>query len=649
MNDSITHNGTTNADEIIAALRQRVRSLERDKSRLGLTFTHLPDKSADARHLAADDIPTLTAVTELSTVKTDDAGKDETDHVLIEGDNLAALNTLLPSQRGKVNVIYVDPPYNTGNTDWVYNNKFIAADDPFRHSKWLSFMEARLLLAKELLADTGFIACTIDHYELFYLGALMDQIFGEQNRIGVVDIEINPGGRQFSKFFSASDEHMLVYAKNAATAPKFDAVIDDKRMQEFPEYDDHGAFRWRDITDGNAFRTPVNKPHAYYAIYISHDMNNIHIDRKHDDDIAIYPTLTPGGKKTVWLTQKRTFVEQYAQHPDDFRIFTTHGTAIIQHKEYAHQVITTTWNDRRYYAKWNGTALVKNILGADVFDYPKSLYAVKDSIKVLSHSKDDIVLDFFAGSGTTGHAVAELNKEDGGHRRTILVTNNFETRNDGSTHENGIARTVTAVRMNRVLTGKNWADGKQRDPLPGNLRYYRLDWTKRPDMDDSALADELPHNLLAGTVALDQHTHRVVTQTGLSALDTAISADSATVLTNEDKTAYTLLYDNALDVALFSDEFTTAVEAFDTFVHDQHASGTLYLASGADASMYLRTGLTSDDITEIPTPLPYLAQVRATAKRLQAEQLLSRVHIADDNVNIVDHENIEDNDNNTIN
>ena len=232
-------------DALIARLQNENRSLIQEQSILGLNYNHKKEDGIEARHLANNDIPVFTRVPELSTVKPN----EDIDHLLIEGDNLPALVALLPAYRGKVNVIYIDPPYNTGNTDWTYNNKFIAADDPFRHSKWLSFMKSRLTLAKDMLADDGFIACTIDHYELAYLCVLMDEIFGEQNRIGIVDIEINPGGRQFSKFFSASDEYMLVYAKDAMTAPKFNVILNESKRREFPESDEQGAYKWRDFTD----------------------------------------------------------------------------------------------------------------------------------------------------------------------------------------------------------------------------------------------------------------------------------------------------------------------------------------------------------------------------------------------------------------
>ena len=331
-------------------------------------------------------------------------------NLLIKGNNLLALYTLQKKLASKVKLIYIDPPYNTkGAMDtFTYNNSF-------KHSSWLTFMKNRLDIAKGLLRDDGFIAATIDHVELFYLGVLMDEIFGSENRAGIVTILINPKGRQHERFFSASTEYMLVYAKNIQKARFEKVTLDEKIAKTFDQNDVTGKFRWQPFARIRTSTTREAKPAFYYPIYVSQDLSTL-TTKPTVGCIAVYPTSK--GRAYTWKTKPETFSER--NNNGLYRAIEVNDEINIQHKYREQQVFKNLWVDKKYLPEFQGTNLLKKIVGPGRFSYPKSLYAVIDAVKLMS-SKNDIVLDFFAGSSTTGHAVLNLNKKDGGRRKFILV------------------------------------------------------------------------------------------------------------------------------------------------------------------------------------------------------------------------------------
>lgn len=332
------------------------------------------------------------------------------DNLLIKGNNLLALHSLRKRFAGQIKLVYMDPPYNTGGSDdiFTYNNNF-------KHSTWLTFVKNRLEIARELMREDGFIAITIDHVELFYLGALADEIFGAENRVGLVTILINPKGRQHEKFFSASTEYMLVYAKDSDKAEFNKVTLDNEIAKTFDQEDDEGKFRWQSFARIRTSTSREAKPAFYYPIYVSPDLSDLAIEPI-EGYTPVYPVSNE--KDYTWKTKSDTFVERLAKN--QYRAHQVDGRVEIQHKYREQQVLKNLWTDKKYFPEFQGTNLLKKIVGEGKFSYPKSLYAVMDTIKLMS-SGDDIVLDFFAGSGTTGHAVINLNREDGGRRQFILV------------------------------------------------------------------------------------------------------------------------------------------------------------------------------------------------------------------------------------
>jgi adenine-specific DNA-methyltransferase len=341
--------------------------------------------------------------------RTDEKG-DIKDNLIIKGNNLLALHSLKKRFAGKVKLIYIDPPYNTGGPEdtFTYNNDF-------DHSTWMTFMKNRLEIAKELLRKDGFIAITIDHVELFYLGALADEIFGRDNRVGIVTIYINPKGRQHEKFFSASTEHMLVYAKNISVAKFNKVTLDEEKAKTFNLSDDKGKYRLDKFIRARMSTLRKEKPDFWYPIYVSKDLKEITLQKK-SGYYEVYPIQN--GKEFTWKTIPETFEER---NKDGYFVAKKEGDRIeIYNKYYEQQVLKNIWTDKKYFPEFQGTQLLKKLLGANLFSYPKSLYAVADTLKIMTND-DDIILDFFAGSGTTAHATLALNEEDGGNRKFILV------------------------------------------------------------------------------------------------------------------------------------------------------------------------------------------------------------------------------------
>lgn len=452
---------STNKLQLHKELLVRISELELEIKKLkdkkyGLIWE---DKPEDVVLECKENIPILREVKNRKIVSDNSAPNN----LLIEGDNYHSLSVLNYTHKGKVDVIYIDPPYNTGNESWRYNNNYIDDNDSFRHSKWISMMKSRLVLAKNLLTDSGFLICAIDHYELFSLGLLMDEIFGEHNRIGVVSVVHKAEGRNQEKFFGTSHEYMLFYSKEKNLSNFNKIVLDENIQATFDKSDDIGLYRLNNYlrSGGGDDNLRVNKPHFFYPIYVSKDLQLISLDKIPKSE-EILPITTSGQERT-WKTTKETFLDRL--NDGQIIVERDQNNKIQVYEKYReNQVIKTHWIDPKYHAIHYGTKIVENILGGKMFDFPKSLYLVMDALK-LTAKNNATVLDFFAGSGTTGHAVLELNKKDGGNRKFILCTNN----------ENNICEEVTYERIKRVIKGYKNKKGEKIDGLGGNLSYYKTD------------------------------------------------------------------------------------------------------------------------------------------------------------------------------
>lgn len=382
-------------------------------------------------------------------------------HSLIEADNYHALQLLAYLYPDKVDCIYIDPPYNTGARDWKYNNDYVDGNDAFRHSKWLSMMKKRLLLAKKLLnpADSVLIV-TIDEKEYVHLGCLLEEIFPAQ-RMQMVSVQINASGIARSEFSRTDEYYYFVFFGSASPQ----ALI----MSE--EWHGDGVrrqstVRWESLLRSGNNGRRIDRPNLFYPVLFTKDgkfvgcgeslpLNMSLSDYKAPEgQIAIFPRASDlsearwriSASKLLYLKEIGAFdwsefrgertslkylkpgelnkiasgVYNVAGHKDN-------GAMIITSEDYKPQWIPgTQWHINSHQAGGNaGSGLIKALLNQKNFDFPKSLYAVHDALRFFVANKPDaLIVDFFAGSGTTLHAVNLLNAEDGGHRRCIMVTNN---------------------------------------------------------------------------------------------------------------------------------------------------------------------------------------------------------------------------------
>lgn len=352
------------------------------------------------------------------------------DNLIIKGNNLLSLHSISKKYEGKIRCIYIDPPYNTksaANT-FAYNNTF-------NHSSWLTFMKNRLEIAKKLLTSDGLILCAIDHYELFYLGVLMDEIFGEENRMGILAVVHNPGGRQDEKFFPTAHESLLVYAKDIERVEINNLPPSDEKLKEYKLEDEYGKYKLRGFrrSGNNSLRT--ERPALWYEVYIDPKANIISLE-DFDGALKLLP-IDESGTERCWRWSSETMMAKKDKY---LQIKQVNGKYDLYIKErecdYLGERPKSIW-DKSIYSGQTATNELKKILGEKAFSYPKSIYLMKD-ILYIATNENDIVLDFFGGSGTTAHAVLELNKEFGGNRKFILC------------EQMDYAKTVTFERVKRV-------------------------------------------------------------------------------------------------------------------------------------------------------------------------------------------------------
>ncbi|WP_411687804.1 DNA methyltransferase [Acinetobacter indicus] len=361
------------------------------------------------------------------------------DNLIIKGNNLIALTTIMNRYKGLVKCIYIDPPYNTrtdANT-FVYNNNF-------NHSTWLTFMKNRLEQAKELLADDGVIFIDIDHYELFYLGVLADEIFGYENRIGVLSVVHNLKGR-FNEFFSTAHENKIVYAKDASKVCIKEFTHDNSH--NYPLEDDISRYKLINLQRTGDGSKREDRPNLYYSIWFNPNNGEISLENK-EGFVEILPIDNEGvDRRWRWGRDKvenEWKTEIVVKEKDGvFKIYTKLRIKGEKPK--------SIWLKPEY-SGTTGTNELKKLLGDKVFSYPKSVELVKDSIQIVTEP-DDIILDYHAGSGTTGQAVLELNQQDNGNRKFILI------------EQMDYVQSVTAERINQFI---------KRENLDSNFVYTEL-------------------------------------------------------------------------------------------------------------------------------------------------------------------------------
>lgn len=419
-------------------------------------------------------------------------------NLLLVGDNFDSLTNLLQTHKKQIGVIYIDPPYNTGNEDFIYNDNYVNEQDSWRHSKWLSFMERRLILAKELLTEDGVIFISIDDTEQASLKLLMDSIFKEENFLG--NIIWNKGNNQNdADALQRNHEYILLYAKNKTQYRNVNTIFREKTITS----DGENWYELGAITNGSSadLKSRPNLGYTFYYNPATGDLipkkdydekkalhsNNIDEVYQNDEELISkgYVTIRPP-KKGRLLGRWTWSLQKAIEERDLLVVIETKNGFSIRKKNIIETELPVIEKGKKASISYpvvmapksimnnvssEGSRTLNNIFGEKVFDYSKPVSLIEELLSY-STKKDTIVLDFFAGSGTTGQAVLELNKKDGGNRRFILCTND----------EAGIGESVTYERIRRVITGNSWADDVERDTYQGTLRYFKVDFVGRDNL-----------------------------------------------------------------------------------------------------------------------------------------------------------------------
>ncbi len=502
----------------------RVKAIRKVKKEADL---ELPDADeSEAQTVALDDLvviaefgdviyPGLVSTGKVSRVE----GKPC--HTVINGENYHVLKALAWTHRGKVDAIYIDPPYNTGAKDWKYNNDYVDGEDQYRHSKWLAMMERRLLVAKELLnpADSVLIV-TIDEKEYLRLGLLLEQIFPEA-RIQMVSSVINRKAVARASEFGRSDEY-IYFVMFGAAGPTKQPLSSEWRLGDPTKKASRDDIQWVKLRRVGTGATRLDSPGCFYPIYIRQNPEGSAIIEEIGDVLPPEKERPIAGKRiAIWPIRSGGIEGRWQMTPENARELVTKGylklgpykeektaiyylprgerervesgafpvvgrradgSVVIDATNYKPEYVPSAhWNIAAHNASENGTRLLSKFLPGCPFPFPKSLYAVEDTLRFFVANKPEaIILDFFSGSGTTAHAVMRLNKQDNGNRQCISVTNNevgadeqksLREKNlrpgDPDWEKLGICDYITKPRVKAAITGKT----PECKPIKGDYKF----------------------------------------------------------------------------------------------------------------------------------------------------------------------------------
>lgn len=370
---------------------------------------------------------------------------DITKNLFIEGDNLEALKLLQETYLGKVKMIYIDPPYNTGN-DFIYEDDFSENSDEFLkrsnqkdeegnrlianteangrfHSDWLSMMYPRLKLARNLLSNDGVIFISIDDNEVHSLMRVCSEIFGEENFIAQLAVQLNPRGRHLDKFVAKTHESILIFVKDAMNENAIYGIEKEGRMvDEYNREDERGKYRLLGLRNRNQSFNPTTRPKLYYPLFVNPKDGSVSLIRDDTFTDEVWPDA-PDGTKTCWTWGKEKVTNESIlltaeKTADEWRIYRK-DYLVGADGELAKTLVKSVWMTKEI-TNDQGRKVIKDLFGSAVMDFPKSTELLKTLIQIGTNGKG-LVLDFFAGSATTAHAVINQNAEDGGHRKFIMV------------------------------------------------------------------------------------------------------------------------------------------------------------------------------------------------------------------------------------
>ena len=459
MNKTELYNKIVQLDGLTNEEKSELLGLLRKQKKYGLVWE---DKPEDVEERLRDELPVLIEDA-MKAIISDDANAPN--HILIEGDNLEALTSLAYTHEGKIDVIYIDPPYNTGNKDFVYNDCIVDKEDSYRHSKWLSFMNKRLRIAKQLLSDRGVIFISIDDNEQAQLKLLCDEVFGNNNFITNIIWQSTAGSNTGNEIVTTT-EYVLVYTANRSKAhfdgqpPSDDTFkLTDEHIKERGHYTLDKLDRRR--VGGHyseALNFPIKMPDGTLRYPGGGQQQN------EGWNYLWSKTKVQWGLDNDFIVFKKN-KNEWAVYCKRYQKVDNSNRQVDRTTPYRNLITSDLFNTAQ------GTAEIANIFAIRPFAFPKPSTFVKFLLSsAVVTSPNAMVLDFFAGSGTTLHATMQLNAEDGGHRKCILVTNN----------ENNICEEVTYERNKRVINGYTTPKGEEVTGLKNNtLRYYRTSFVGR--------------------------------------------------------------------------------------------------------------------------------------------------------------------------
>ena len=451
---------------------------ENESGKYGLVW----DKEKEPEKIVTECDKKIPILTEIKDKNIDNEGQE---NILIEGDNFHSLSVLNYTHNESIDVIYIDPPYNTGNKDFIYNDKFVDLEDGYRHSKWLNFMQKRLKLAKKLLKETGVIFLSIDDNEFAQLRLLCDQIFGEKNYISTFAV-IKAEGGGLAKQVVKGHDYVLIYSKNI---DKFTPLARKKNIRGKIINKD-GIEYW--VQEDWLRKEFGRYGNCYYEEILKYK------DQKTKDEID--NGLQTGKYILIPKSNGMNIVGKLRKLDEDSSKF----YSVLKH------------------LNKNGIAELRKINENNKFNYPKPVSLIKELISgatFFSRNNHPIILDFFAGSGTTAQAVLELNNEDNGNRQFILCTNN----------ENNICEEVTYPRCSTIILGKRVDHSVYSNGLKGSLKYFKTDF-----VDNIGTRDQLYYDLTEKCIPM-------LCVKG-NTFDKVESNNEFSIFTNHDKSKYSCVY-----------------------------------------------------------------------------------------------------------
>jgi len=434
-----------------------------------LTGEHLHPKwltlPLDTKHFSDIEIKLLSIFDDLD---------EELEGWLVHSENYQAINTIKKKFVDQVKVIYIDPPFNTSASEIIYQNNF-------KQSSWASLIHDRISISNRMLSKDGIICVAIDDFEYPSIKFILNRVFNQENHLATVAVRSNPHGRAMAAGFSQNHEYSIYYQKSKL-AEVGRLPRDDKQLERYPHKDEFGNFTWINFRKTGAGSMRSDRPRLFYPVFVSQNgvvkiVNMLWDEQKQiwepkeepkSSETVVYP-IDSDKNERVWnlgwhraqKTAKKVLFGKFVNN--EWQIYRKYRP----NEEGA--LPNTWWDDAKYSATESGTNIIKSLFGdRELFDYPKSIHLVEDSLRASNLQDDDLVMDYFAGSGTTAHAVMNLNREDGGSRKYILVEmgDHFED--------------VILPRIKKVAFHSKWKDGKPvfeigESGISQFVKYYDLE------------------------------------------------------------------------------------------------------------------------------------------------------------------------------